>query len=728
MLSSVASQTESPALGAGVEYCFQLSLYFLVATGFATLASTGGLDVPSLTVMTAALALRGYFLAKRQWVVISERWTTPLTLAYFAFFAADYFVVSHSFLPATVHLALFGVIIRMFSLRRDRDYALLAVLAFLMVLVSAVLTVDSVFLVSFALFLLMAVMTSVLFEMRRSGQMATHRPPPLSDPRGERTFAYSLVRVVPGLLAIILVAAAALFFILPRRSAGYLGGYAFGTDFSSGFSDHVQLGQIGQIQQSNAVVMHVQIEGDRTGRYDMRWRGVALGDFDGRTWSRPRRQYPLQKWTDDSFAIPVMDYTLRRTKPGEKTIHYRVLMEPIGTNVFFLAPWAESLSGPYQAVAIDDGGAVYDLDLQRAVSRYEADSNVYQPSVADLRSAGTNYPQAVAREYLQVPALDPRVGSLAKQITVSDKTSYDKATALESYLRSHYGYTLQLPKVAPDDPIANFLFERKQGHCEYFASSMAVMLRTLGIPSRVVNGFRSNEFNDLTRNYVVRAKDAHAWVEAYFPGYGWQTFDPTPLGSGGIPQGWDRVSLYLDAMASFWREWIISYDTSHQYVLGQGAISVTHNFWERARSWARDRYSSMLNWGKQTEERAQRSPETWILGTVGISFVFLILRNAGPIGRWLREYKLRAHPERSPEQAAAIWYRKMLRAVARGGLHKSSQQTACEFVENVEDAELREQVDRFTRAYEGARFGNSAEDAERLPELCEEVENFIQNS
>src|SRR5579871_3175245 len=88
MLSSVASQTESPALGAGVEYCFQLSLYFLVATGFAALASTGGLDVPSLTVMTAALALRGYFLAKRQWVVISERWTTPLTLAYFAFFAA----------------------------------------------------------------------------------------------------------------------------------------------------------------------------------------------------------------------------------------------------------------------------------------------------------------------------------------------------------------------------------------------------------------------------------------------------------------------------------------------------------------------------------------------------------------------------------------------------------------------------------------------------------------
>ena len=103
---------------------------------------------------------------------------------------------------------------------------------------------------------------------------------------------------------------------------------------------------------------------------------------------------------------------------------------------------------------------------------------------------------------------------MAAQIADSAENNYDRAAALERYLRTHYGYTLQLPQSEAADPLANFLFERKRGHCEYFASSMAVMLRTLGIPSRVVNGFHGAEFNDVTGNYVVRAKDAHAWVEA----------------------------------------------------------------------------------------------------------------------------------------------------------------------------------------------------------------------
>ena len=90
-----------------------------------------------------------------------------------------------------------------------------------------------------------------------------------------------------------------------------------------------------------------------------------------------------------------------------------------------------------------------------------------------------------------MPALDPRIPRLAAQIAGSAPTNYDKAALLETYLKTHYGYTLQLPFTTPNDPLSNFLFERKQGHCEYFASSMAVMLRTLGIPARVVNGFRS---------------------------------------------------------------------------------------------------------------------------------------------------------------------------------------------------------------------------------------------
>ena len=105
-------------------------------------------------------------------------------------------------------------------------------------------------------------------------------------------------------MLMILIGGAVVFFLMPRMSAGYLGAYSFGTDLSSGFSDHVQLGQIGQIQQSNAVVMHIQIDGDSVGRYDLHWRGVTLADFDGHTWSNPRDQFILQHQPDNSFKVP----------------------------------------------------------------------------------------------------------------------------------------------------------------------------------------------------------------------------------------------------------------------------------------------------------------------------------------------------------------------------------------------------------------------------------------
>jgi len=111
-----------------------------------------------------------------------------------------------------------------------------------------------------------------------------------------------------------------------------------------------------------------------------------------------------------------------------------------------------------------------------------------------------------------VQELDPRIRDLAHKITEKSGSPAEKSAAIENYLRAHYKYTLQLPRTQPPDPIANFLFERREGHCEYFASAMAAMLRSIGIPSRVVNGFSGGEFNDITSEYVIRASDAHSWV------------------------------------------------------------------------------------------------------------------------------------------------------------------------------------------------------------------------
>jgi transglutaminase-like putative cysteine protease len=715
-------------LSQAINKYFDLSVYFLVLMGFGTIASTGMLDWPTIVLVGSALAVRGYLLAERRRIVFSERWTTPLTIAYFIFYAGDYFVFSRSFLTATVHLVLFAVVVRTFSLRRDRDYTTLAILAFLMVLASAVLTVDSVFLLFFAGFTLMAVATFVLMEMRRSGRAAAFQARHSQDAQEHRHLAFSLARITPALVMMILLGAAGMFFLLPRMSAGYLGGYSFGTDISTGFSDRVQLGRIGQIQQSDAVVMHIQIDGDRRGQYALHWRGVALTTFNGQDWSNPHTPYGLQRQADGGFTIPffiqgVAPPALLQTRANlnRNLIHYRVLMEPIGTNVFFLAPWARRVTGAYRALQVDAGGAVSDVDTQRSVNIYEADSDISRPSAGQLREAGELLPK-FALSYLQLPELDARIPRLAVQITASSSNNYDKAVALEGYLQSHYGYTLQLPRVPVADPLANFLFERRQGHCEYFASSMAVMLRTLRIPSRVVNGFRSEEFNDLSGNYVVRAKNAHAWVEAYFPGYGWVTFDPTPGGAVGSPQGWGRAMLYLDAAASFWREWVVSYDASHQYILGQSVLSGTRTSWERARMWARLRYARLMNLARKSQRGVEHSPGRWLGAGLAVTGLLLVLANIARIARMIRTRGLRAHPERSPDQAAVMWYERMARYLARRGVRKTTSQTAQEFVRVIEEGRLRTQVGKFTDAYESARFGNSPDDAVRLPELYEAVE------
>jgi hypothetical protein len=330
-----------------------------------------------------------------------------------------------------------------------------------MVLASSVLTVDSVFLLFFVSFMLMAVTTFVLMEMRRSGRAATIQARHTNDLQEHRHLAFSLARVTPGLMLLIMAGAAAVFFVLPRMSAGYMGAYSFGTDFSTGFSDRVQLGQIGQIQQSNAVVMHIQIDGDKVGIYDLRWRGVALAEFDGHSWSNPRQQFMLQRGVDNSFAVPSFGTKIarlpRQDGPSipEKIIHYRVLMEPIGTNVFFLAPWARSVKGEYQTLSVDAGAAVYDLDGQHQIGVYEADSDIGTPSSEQLRKASEGYPPQVTGSYLRLPVIDPRIPRLAAQIADSSSNNYDKASALERYLKTHFAYTLQLPRTAVKDPLAS---------------------------------------------------------------------------------------------------------------------------------------------------------------------------------------------------------------------------------------------------------------------------------
>lgn len=696
-----------------IERYFNVALYLMVLTGFGTLASTGGLDRPAVIVVGLALLVRGYHLATRREFVIPEQWTTYFTLLYVFIYFADYLFVSGSFLSATVHLVLFLMVVRLFSLQRPRDHYTLAVLSFLMVLGAAVLTVDSVFLFSFAAFLLVAVITFVLMEMRHSlSETRAHaQEPRVGTPH--RSMGYTLLASGPVLMLLILAGSSLIFFLLPRVSMRYLTAYSPSSDLSTGFSDRVQLGRIGQIQQSSAVVMHIQIDNDLQGAYDLKWRGIALTRFDGRVWSNSFGQAEVPRGPDGS-------YHLAPPKLPARTIHYRVLMEPLGTNVFFLAERPQGLQGDFRRVGIDAGGAVYNLDADRPINRYEAESDLSTPDSSALRVAANTVPGEL-ENYLKLPPLDIRIPELAAKITASAPDNYDKALALERYLQTRLGYTLDLPRSIPRDPLAYFLFERKQGHCEYFASAMAVMLRSLHIPARMVTGFRTGEFNDLTDQYVVRASNAHAWVEAYFPGTGWISFDPTPPGSLPNRSGWSRMLLYLDAGASFWREWVVNYDVAHQHTLGQDAAQNSRRFIETARHWVSRHYRMLLNSARKAHHQMTIAPARWIGWGMGLTALLLLLGNLRSMIGGLRSSLLRAHPERAPQQAATLWYERMVKRLARRGWRKSASQTPQDFVVAIQEPRLQQKVAAFTRAYESARFGKSVDDARVLPELFDNI-------
>ena len=212
-------------------------------------------------------------------------------------------------------------------------------------------------------------------------------------------------------------------------------------------------------------------------------------------------------------------------------LRYTVLVEPMGTDAIFVAPRAQVIRGQFSPsvdrpgegrhqgyLVLDKTGSLFNPFHNVTKIRYQGVSLLPAVPPAELRLASAKYPAAIESEYLQLPPLDPRVKKLADDITAQDNNAYDKAANIERYLKTRYAYTLDLTGPRTSDPLANFLFSRRSGNCEYFASAMTVMLRAEGIPARYATGFLPGEFNDVGGDYIVRSSDAHTWVEAYFPG------------------------------------------------------------------------------------------------------------------------------------------------------------------------------------------------------------------
>lgn len=181
------------------------------------------------------------------------------------------------------------------------------------------------------------------------------------------------------------------------------------------------------------------------------------------------------------------------------------------------------------------GGGYGDIAVLRASGgvrrgmQYTVTSSVSVADAESLRLAGTNYPAWVMERYLALPPTVPeRVRALASTITSGKKNAYDKAIAVETFLRRiPYNEEIPMPPVGRDG-VDWFLFELRQGYCDYYASAMAVLLRAVGVPARVAAGYNLGDYDAAANAYTIRESNAHSWVEVYFPGYGWVEFEPTP--------------------------------------------------------------------------------------------------------------------------------------------------------------------------------------------------------
>jgi protein-glutamine gamma-glutamyltransferase len=722
---------------APAERFFRVSLFLLLLAAILTLVGTGKIDL--FTSIAATLAL--LYRVHRWWYghepELTSRTATLMVLCYLFFFPVDMFFLSRSLaanspnpplyaaLISAVHFLIFVLLVRLYSARTDRDAHFLVMLAFAAVLASAVLTVDTTFLFLFFLFLLFAVATYAGLELRR-GATGALTPPAASMPDAEKRLARALAVAAVTVTVGAILCGAVLFFLLPRVSAGYLGKTSFNPTLLSGFSDQVELGQIGEIKKSAAVVLRVET-GSPVNYPALRWRGNALAKFDGRRWTSAEPGTETLAANSDGWIA-----LRERPKPGEshgEILQFTVLQEPMASNALFVAGTVLAIRGNFTGEAggishrrnyiyRDAAGALTNPFHNYVSVRYTGISQLPALERSRLESAGTDYPLDITATYLQLPEIDPRIPGLARAATERAVTPYGKAVALEAFLKTKFGYTLNLTGSPGKDPLAHFLFETRAGHCEYFASSMTVMLRTLGIPSREVNGFLPGEFNDLGGDYIVRASDAHSWVEAYFPGSGWIVFDPTPDAPIVATSFYSRLSQLADWAELTWNDWVISYDFAHQTALAQ-------TFQTRSRNWR----ELGAAWFAEKQRRMKERLSMWQVRHTGFSFALPLLLMAllvalryGWIGGLLRRLRMalalrRKNTGAASPQIASRMYEELLRLMGRHGYARSETQTPFEFAAAVEKPALSTLVEEFTRLYAAARFGAARCDLARLKQL-----------
>jgi transglutaminase-like putative cysteine protease len=552
----------------------------LAALGLLSLLASGELNRWFVLVTLLGLMVAVVLPQRFQDHSLLRRFSVVLPLSLLALQTSRLFS-GESLLPLAVEFAAALQVVRLATRRGAAHDQQVIVLALMHLIAGTVLGGGMSYGLCFIGFLVVAPGALVLSHLRREvegnyRQGARDRTGlPVDVPRilrSRRVIGRSFLVFTCSLSIPIFLFTALVFVMFPRVGLSLL---LLGQDHRErvvGFSDRVDLGGVGRLRADPTIVMRVEhpnLPAEPPVRLALYLRGAAFDRYNGHSWSRTTGSTQMRaEQLGNSIRI-------RRWPDPAHDRKLRIDLEAIDPSVVFVPPDAVALTiltptnvvpSAIPTLYMSQEGQLTYRTLNEGGLRYEvalADGNESPLQPLD--------PASRAR-YLALPAdLPARVGELAKSWIGSETDPERRAKRIEAALRKGYRYDLESPSGATKNPLDDFLFVSKRGHCEFYSTAMAVMLRTQGVPTRNVNGFIGGTFNRFGRYYAVRQGDAHSWVEVYVDGKGFVRFDPTPPADAAPQSEITGVLAFVrdmvEAAAQRWDRNVVGYDMRQQVSL-----------------------------------------------------------------------------------------------------------------------------------------------------------------
>lgn len=655
---------------------------------------------PFLAVIAAPIVLAGWMCGRQPWP--KPPLALPRLLVNILVFAAIFNAalrasgVRGGGQPIVSHLGEFLIyvqLIKLFDRRAIRDDSQMLTLS-IFIVIAAMLTSNTL---AVGLFLLaytpLGVFAAMLYQLRAGQQAVT--PDPVTAPAAEfhgLRFNRHFARIGVLSIAVATVFAAVIFVFTPRGlGMGALGRFGETRAAVTGFSDDITLGRAMNISQSDRPVLDLIVE-DSQGRNVgaegrvFYLRGYTGDEYSGQTWVHSTRQNnrTLKLLPDNFRTLPEIGNSSALSTHFTQHI---TLRPPVATGRYILSMWRPLRIQTEHTDIVD-----IEFNLGDGTMRWAAQGagGWRTASGAPVRYTVISSSTDTDSQYIPTQPLgfqSGRVHELAMSILSERRLSLEGASvergrtrqivsAFRDYLQDNCTYTLDIWAPPEDqDPLETFLFEKKVGHCQYFASAFVAMCQSVGIHARVVGGLVAAEFNSLTGGYIVRSANAHAWAEVHLGGGVWEDFDATPPAQLAAQhqgaQGWfDAIRRWWDTIEFSWNRSIVSFDASSQTSAVGNSIDL---------SGLRDRFNRLSERlvsairGGDRDGSGFRLP-AWVFYIVPILMIVATAAlvagrfGRGALSRWIRRLRDRPRdPELRDLLASASFYPQALRELHRAG-------------------------------------------------------------